>query len=155
LLAIPIGDTFIYVEPIYLEADQGPGPQAPAGRPQTGLFGTSRRSASVSSGLGRGRTAALPELKRVIVAHSSLLTMGKNLDEALSNILGRQITTTPEAERIKPEDKDVYELGRLAYEYYNKAQDNLRQGNWAEYGRELEKLEGILNELSTISKEKK
>lgn len=155
LLAIPIGDTFIYVEPIYLEADQGPGPTAPAGRPQTGLFGGSKRSATVASGSDRGRTAALPELKRVIVAHSSLLTMGKTLDEALGNILGRQITTTTEAEQIKPGDKDVYELGQLAYEYYNKAQDNLRQGNWAEYGRELEKLESILNELSTISKEKK
>ena len=153
LLAIPIGDTFIYVEPIYLEADQGPAaPAAPAGRPQTGLFG-SRRAPAVSS--GGGRTAALPELKRVIVAHSSLLTMGKTLDEALSNILGRQITTMPEAGQIRPEDKDVYELGQLAYEYYNNAQDSLRQGNWAEYGRELEKLESILNELSTISKEKR
>jgi hypothetical protein len=43
----------------------------------------------------------------------------------------------------------------LALEHYNKAKDYLRQGNWAEYGRELENLEKILKEISSIEKEKK
>jgi len=43
----------------------------------------------------------------------------------------------------------------LALEHYNKANDSLRQGNWAEYGRELENLEKILKEMSSLTKETK
>jgi hypothetical protein len=35
----------------------------------------------------------------------------------------------------------------MALEHYQKAQDYLRQGKWAEYGRELEELEKVLLEL--------
>jgi hypothetical protein len=42
----------------------------------------------------------------------------------------------------------------LALEHYNKAKDHLRQGNWAEYGRELEHLEKILKEISGTPGEK-
>jgi hypothetical protein len=31
----------------------------------------------------------------------------------------------------------------------------LRQGNWAEYGRELENLEKVLKEISGVTEEKK
>ena len=33
-------------------------------------------------------------------------------------------------------------------EHYNKAKAYLRQGKWAEYGRELENLEKLLKEMS-------
>ncbi|MBW2622708.1 MAG: UPF0182 family protein [Deltaproteobacteria bacterium] len=154
LLAIPIGDSFIYVEPIYLEADQaGAVTTAPAATQRPGLFGARSKTPAARSA-GRG-TAALPELKRVIVAHSNLLTMAENLNKALSNILGRQILTPEEAESLAPEDRDVYQLGQLAYKRYNMAQERLREGNWAAYGQELGKLESILKELSTMAREKK
>jgi acyl carrier protein phosphodiesterase len=40
-------------------------------------------------------------------------------------------------------------------EHYDKVRDYLRQGNWAEYGRELEELEKVLKEMSNITKKKK
>jgi hypothetical protein len=46
-------------------------------------------------------------------------------------------------------------MGVLALEHYNRAKDWLRQGNWAEYGRELENLEKILEEISAVTREKK
>jgi hypothetical protein len=51
--------------------------------------------------------------------------------------------------------QDISNLGILALEHYNKAKDYLRQGNWAEYGKELENLEKVLKEISSITKEKK
>jgi uncharacterized membrane protein (UPF0182 family) len=156
LLAIPIGESFIYVEPIYLEADQaGAVTKAPAQASRPGLFGTSRSNSSPAAARSTGqKTAALPELKRVIVAHSNLLTMGENLEKALSNILGRQTLTPEEVKSLASEDRDVYQLGQSAYEHYNKAQERLREGNWAAYGQELGKLESILKELSTMAQEK-
>jgi flagellin-specific chaperone FliS len=47
-----------------------------------------------------------------------------------------------------PETPGGANLGELAMEHYNKAKAYLRQGKWAEYGRELDKLEKILKEMS-------
>jgi hypothetical protein len=54
-----------------------------------------------------------------------------------------------------PKTLDVYNLGGLALEHYNKAKDYLLQGNWAEYGKELENLEKVLKDIARITREKK
>ncbi len=152
LLAIPISDTFIYVEPVYLEAIQEEVELPSTGTPQSGA---KRRAAPVSSQLDKSRGAAIPELKRVIVAFSNRLIMEENLDKALSSVLGEQIFHKQLASPSITQTGDISNIGVLALEHYNKAKDYLRQGNWAEYGRELENLEKILKEMSSIKKEKK
>jgi len=142
LLAIPISDTFIYVEPVYLEAKQEKSELPSTGSPQ-------RRGVPVSSQQDKSRSAALPELKRVIVAFSNRLVMEENLDKALSSVLGGQIFTKQLASPSIPQTQDLSNIGVLALEHYNKAKDYLREGNWAEYGRELENLEKILKEISS------
>jgi uncharacterized membrane protein (UPF0182 family) len=81
--------------------------------------------------------------------------MEETLDKALSAVLDRQIFTKQLASPSIPEIGDTSNIGVLALEHYNKAKDYLRQGNWAEYGRELENLEKILEKMSSITKEKK
>ncbi len=155
LLAIPLGDTFIYVEPVYLEAKQEESEPPSTGAPQQKGFGKSRKGAgSVASREGKSLTAALPELKRVIVAFGNRLIMEHNLDKALNGVLDEQILSKKLVSASIPRDQDMTQLGMLALEHYYKAKDYLRQGNWAEYGRELESLEKILTELSRITKEK-
>ena len=156
LLAIPISDTFIYVEPVYLEAKQEKSELSSTGSPQPRGFAKPRRGGvPVSSQQDKSRGAALPELKRVIVAFSNRLIMEENLDKALTSVLGGQILPKQLASPSIPQTQDTSTLGVLALEHYNKAKDYLRQGNWAEYGRELENLEKILKEISSITKEKK
>ena len=156
LLAIPLSDTFIYVEPVYLEAKQEGSELASAQPPQPRGFAKPRRpGVGVSSQQDRSRAASLPELKRVIVAFGSRLIMEENLDKALSGVLGGQIFPKQLASPSIPQTQDISNLGVLALEHYNKAKDYLRQGNWAEYGRELEDLEKILKEISSITKERK
>jgi uncharacterized membrane protein (UPF0182 family) len=151
LLAIPVNESFIFVEPVYLEARQEETDLSPAGappgRPQA-------RQAAVSSGPGKSRTSALPELKRVIVAYGNHLTMEENLDKALGRIFGGEILPQELATSTAPPTLEVYGLAGSALEHYNKAQDHLRQGNWTEYGRELKNLEGVLQELSRTAREK-
>jgi len=100
------------------------------------------------------RAASLPELKRVIVAFSNRIIMEENLDKALNNILGGQISPEQLASPSIPQSGDISTLGMSALGHYKKAKDYLRQGNWAGYGKELKSLEKILEEISGAKKEK-
>ena len=156
LLAIPIGDTFIYVEPVYLEAKQEEAEVSSTGPAQPRGFGKAqRKQAPGSPALDKSRSASLPELKRVIVAFGNRITMEETLDKALSNVLEPEIFPKEVASPAIPETLDINNLAGLALEHYNRAKDYLRQGNWAEYGKELEHLEKILKDITGITKEKK
>jgi uncharacterized membrane protein (UPF0182 family) len=148
LLAIPLGETFIYVEPVYLEAKQEESETAPSGQSQRGIR-------SVASKKDASRAASLPELKRVIVAFGNRLIMEENLDKSLRRVLSGQVFPSPVASSSPAQTQGVSDLGMLALEHYNRAKDYLRQGNWAGYGKELENLEKVLKEISTVAKEKK
>ena len=155
LLVIPVADTFIYVEPVYLEAIQEKRELSPAGAPQPGSSEKSQRRGEPVRPPQDTRAASLPELKRVIVAFSNRIIMEENLDKALTKILGLKISPKQLASPSSPQTQGISNIGVLALEHYNKAKDYLRQGNWAEYGRELENLEKLLKEISSMTKEKK
>ena len=105
LLAIPLDDTLIYVEPLYL----------------------------VSGGSG-----AVPQLRRVIVAHNDRLTMQPTLDDSLDVLFGD----------ATGEDPVVVSPGALeeARTLYSDAQAALQQGNFAEYASLIDQLGGVLNQ---------
>jgi len=156
LLVIPVGESFIYVEPVYLEAKQeGSDFTSTTSAQPRGVGEPRRRGTQVSSAVDRSRAASLPELKRVIVAFSNRLTMDEDLDKALYNLLEGEIRPKEVVPPPVPEALNIYNLGGLALEHYNKARDYLRQGNWAEYGKELENLEKVLEEMSGITGESK
>ncbi len=151
LLVIPVGDTFIYVEPVYLEAIQEENRSSQTPPPQTRGSAKLRRGATTApSQQDTSRAASLPELKRVIVAFSNKIIMEKNLDRALSQILGGVRSIEQSASLPTPQIEGVSNLGALALEHYKLAKDYLRLGKWAEYGRELENLEKILTKLSEM-----
>jgi len=150
LLAIPVGDSFIYVEPIYLEAKQE---EAQTPQADQGQSGGRKQQARQPAGQEIARTAALPELKRVIVAIGNRVAMEEALDMALNRALGAVAAHKKEVSPIVPETGEISDLGALALEYYNNAKDYLQAGDWAGYGRELEKLENILKQLSKTSKD--
>jgi hypothetical protein len=154
LLAIPVGTTFIYVEPVYLEARQEESTSATAA-PETRGFGRTRgRAAPVSAQEERLKAAALPELKRVIVALGNRLIMEENLDAALRSLLGEEAVAAPVPSPTVPRTEGVSNLGALALEHYTKARQYLREGNWAAYGRELDRLEAVLQELAATERPK-
>jgi hypothetical protein len=115
LLVIPIEDSLLYVEPVYLRAEQ---------------------------------EEAIPELKRVIVAFGDKLTMQETLEESLAVIFGK---APPPAVEVLVE-RTPSQLIDKALSHYEKAQQYLREGDWAGYGEELAKLEEVLRELKEKSK---
>ena len=165
LLVIPIIDTFIYVEPVYLEAKQEEAESAAAKTTQPrGLLSRAQKtgvSASSRKEMSRA-AAALPELKRVIVAFGNRLVMEESLDSAIESVLGGQIMApekpltipgSPAGTPAPSQTTEFTDLGALALEHYNKAKDFLHRGDWAGYGRELENLERILKQMAGGKKE--
>jgi len=73
--------------------------------------------------------------------------MEKNLDDALRGVLGEDIITEKIFSEPTLEVPYASSLVESALKYYNDAKEKLRQGNWAGYGKALEKLEDTLKEL--------
>jgi uncharacterized membrane protein (UPF0182 family) len=117
LLAIPIEKSILYVEPLYLAAEK----------------------------------SQLPELKRVIVASGNALAMEENLELSLQRIFGgapiRERAVKSAVERPPEREGPTRQLAAEALAHYRKAQEYLRQGNWAGYGEELRKMEEGLKAL--------
>ena len=121
MLAIPIEESLLYVQPLYLAAEKG----------------------------------SLPELKRVIVAFGNQIAMEENLEASLLQIFGgpgkravvaRAEPTAPSG-AAQPREVGLRGLADQAWQQYSRAQDLLRQGNFAGYGEEVKRLEGTLKAL--------
>ena len=140
LLVLPVNDSVLYVEPVFLEAEQ----------------------------------SELPELVRVIVATDDLVVMEPTLEQALLSAFGEKrapppSSTSPMGERpdseleqppeesAEPETAPglptagVSELARRAQELFTQAQENIKEGDWAAYGRMMQELEKTLEELARAS----
>jgi hypothetical protein len=119
MLAIPIERSLLYVQPLYLAAEKG----------------------------------SLPELKRIIVAHGNQIAMEESLDAAMARIFsgaarGPVAGKIPSGAVALPEmDGSLKMLASRAYDHYTRAQELLRQGNFAGYGEEVARLESALKEL--------
>ncbi|MDA8124550.1 MAG: UPF0182 family protein [Deltaproteobacteria bacterium] len=127
LLAIPVEKSILYVQSLYLVATNG----------------------------------QLPELKRVIVAYGNTIAMEETLDLALQKIFGGAGIRDREAPRTEvqkpsagPELSDR-QAALSALGHFRKAQEFMRQGNWAAYGEELRKTGEILLTLERKSEKAK
>jgi uncharacterized membrane protein (UPF0182 family) len=134
LLVIPVRNSVLYIEPLYLSTETASG---------------------------------LPQLKRVIVSYSDKVVMDSTLDAALTSIFGGTSGTTlaaapsasgaagsaatpgpPGAGQTAGIPTDFGALAREAREHFEKADQLLRQGDWAGYGAEMKKLQDVLNRLA-------
>ena len=120
LLVIPIQNSILYIEPIYLQAE----------------------------------TSELPELKRVVVAYKDEIVMRTNLENALAEIFG--IDVEEEKDIIGKEELsilpvNVKSLVERAIESYENAVKEQKSGNWAEYGKQLDELQRVLEKLEEAS----
>jgi hypothetical protein len=123
LLMIPLGKSSLYVEPVFLQAEAG----------------------------------GLPELKRVIVAAGERIAMEPTLEESIAVIFG--VEAPPTEPVIGPPSPPVpggaltAEIAGLiqeAQQHYDKAQQYLKAGDWAGYGKELDALKAVLDRLAEL-----
>jgi uncharacterized membrane protein (UPF0182 family) len=136
LLVIPIEDSLLYVEPLYIRAQNG----------------------------------QLPELKRMLASYGDRTVMGDNLELTLAALFKGATTTTPApvVAKIapgtglasKPQVAAAAQPPPLARAdnaplpvqdaagHYNRALEALKQGDWTNFGAEMQKLGEQLSQRS-------
>ena len=133
LLVIPINNTILYVQPLYIQAVNSPG-----AFPQLGRVIVA----------GGGSVVMLPTYEEALAA----LVAGQGdeipVDPATGAIPEPPVgtgTPTPPAPLLSGEEQS---LAGEALAAYDRAQAALAQGDWATYGAELARVEEILAQLS-------
>ena len=92
----------------------------------------------------------MPELKRVIVALGDKLQMRDNLDDALRAVFSADSISSVQTRAALSgiPTGPLSGMAQEALEHYNKALSYLKNGDWANYGEELNKLRGILQSMT-------
>lgn len=136
LLVIPIGESLIYVEPLYLQAENGQIPEL-----KQVILATANRVV-MAENLG----LALAELfGSDVLADAELAELAAGVDPEESNAVS--VTGGPgDLETATIEDLIVN-----ANRAYEQAQASLRDGNWGAYGTEMERLQAILTQLAATA----
>ena len=134
LLVIPLNNSFLYVEPIYLQADTSALPEL-----KRVIVATDTRIAMDTS-LEGALAALLLETPGEIVVEE-----GAEGETAVST----ETDTTPV--QIAPVGANVEELISSANAHFEAAQAAQRSGDWTTYGAELEALEADLNRLMELT----
>ncbi|HHY34013.1 MAG TPA: UPF0182 family protein [Firmicutes bacterium] len=115
LLAIPIDMSILYVEPLYIQAEN----------------------------------VQIPELKRVLVYHAGRVVMGVSVRDAFEQLLGTG-QAPPVTPGVPTEPGNIASLVERANALYREAQEKLRQGDWAGYGRAIEELGRVLEDMRRL-----
>ena len=138
LLVIPIGKSLLYVQPLYLKAENGELPEL--------------KRVIVSTG---GRV----EWDETFAGALEKL-IGKKTSEkgsavrpgSVAEMVGGNGTGEFYGENLSGE-RDIPALAKQAQELYDSAQEAQRQGNWALYGDKIKELGNVISELEKRSKE--
>jgi uncharacterized membrane protein (UPF0182 family) len=95
----------------------------------------------------------LPELKRVIAAYGEHVVMKETLAEALLALFVETspppATTTPSS--ATPGANAGESRAQEALDRYNRAMEQLRAGDWAGFGKEIEAMRALLQDMSRQS----
>jgi uncharacterized membrane protein (UPF0182 family) len=118
LLVIPVSGGILYAEPLFIQA----------------------------------KGARVPQLQRVITACGGRVAMAPTLEESLKDLFGQReqmaapLPAAPAqtAPALKPEASQLVER---ALDHYAAAQQALKSGDWAEYGRQMGQMEDALKRL--------
>ncbi|MDD4159955.1 MAG: UPF0182 family protein [Synergistaceae bacterium] len=136
LLVIPIGKSLLYVQPLYLKAENGELPEL--------------KRVIVSTG---GRVEWDETFGKALEK-----LIGKKASEkgspvrpgSVSNILATGNGDGMQADTAY-RGKEIHDLAKLAQELYDSAQEAQRNGNWALYGDKINELGKIISELEERS----
>jgi uncharacterized membrane protein (UPF0182 family) len=154
LIVIPMGSSFLYVEPLYLLAETSELPEL--------------KRVIVASG---DRIAMRETLEEALIA---LIQAGPTVDQIVEEPPVSEVpaegevsaegeqpaegqvtspTPTPRSAESPVMDETIQELIDAAGEHFEAAEQAQREGDWAAYGRELEALGAVLQQLTELSEE--
>lgn len=136
LLVIPIGKSILYVQPLYLKAENGELPEL-------------KRVIVSTGGRVEWDDTFAGALKKLM---GKAVFKKEDLGEAVP------LPESPEVQAVREKEssaplyvRDIPALSRAAQELYDSAQEALRKGDWALYGEEIKKLGEVISELEERS----
>ena len=150
LMVIPIESSFLYVEPIYLQARQE--------RDDSGVQGgqgTNGGDQWQQSPRRDVRGAAIPELKQVIVGFGGQVIMRDTFEEALVDLFGKTAdevaalsqTEPPPSTDLDTTVRSAAQIAAAAEAHYQRVRASLQEWDWAQAGEEMAALEKTITEL--------
>ncbi len=157
LLVLPVGNSLLYVEPLYLRAENGQIPELKrvilaAG--DTIVMRPTLGEALVALFDEQGN-ALTPALTQAVEEADGLQpgAAAEVVQRAVESPAPVEPAVTPEAAGPAPSfaGKNVAELAKLASDHYDAAQKALQNGDWATYGRELEQMKTALDLLVELT----
>ena len=147
LLVLPIENSLLYVEPLYLRAENGQIPEL--------------KRVILASGdrivMEETLAEALVSLFEGVDEELLTTTVSDTPSEEVEPVSTEpsssdEATASTEAEStIELADRDVTELAQLASDHYEAAQLALQRGDWSTFGEELDKMEAALNALVELT----
>jgi uncharacterized membrane protein (UPF0182 family) len=97
----------------------------------------------------RAEQGQLPELKRVIASYGDQVVMKETLAAALSALFNEPSTgSTPSITAGTPPAGSAAERAHKALDHYEKAIEHLKSGDWAGFGKELDTMRDLLQQMS-------
>ena len=124
LLAIPIEDALLYVQPLYLSASEGALPEL---RRVIVAYGNQlRMEPNLEAALAGIFGAAIPPERTPVATKGQLATVAPSAQPPPS----------------------LSSLAREALDHFNKAQAALKDQDWSRYGEELRKMRSVLEDLA-------
>lgn len=138
LLVIPVQESLIYVQPLYLRADKGKIPELK--RVILGYESQIVMGANLEEALDKiFPPAGVPPSP---VPPAATPTPSPNVTPG---------SESPQPSETAPTDQTDLSLARQAREAYDAARSAAQQGDWTRYGQELERLGTLLNQLEQSS----
>lgn len=101
----------------------------------------------------RAEQGHLPELKRVIAAYGEHVVMKETLAEALSALFmetGTAPTTRSDAAKF-PSAGPAVNRAQEALDRYSQAMERLKSGDWAGFGKQMDTMRGLLEDMNRQS----
>lgn len=148
LLVIPLNDSFLYVEPIYLRSETNALPEL-----KRVIVATGSRIVMSETLDGALEALLLPDTEDVLVVEDDV----EPGDTVEIEVEGGEATTA-EPTRTLPTgdlitDPEVARLITEANDHYEAAQTAQRNGDWSTYGEEIDALESLLQQLVELTAE--
>ncbi|MCB0210960.1 MAG: UPF0182 family protein [Anaerolineae bacterium] len=147
LLVLPIDNSLLYVEPLYLQAENGQIPELKRIILASGdqiVMRTTLAQALIALFEG-----AEDEELVTPVANSSSTVNEEDITSAEPDSESSVDTAIP----TDLSNRDIAELAQMASDHYDAAQRALRDSDWTTYGQELEQMEAVLDTMVQLTRQ--
>ena len=141
LLTIPISNTLLYIEPLFLQATNSSFPELKRVIVATG------NSVGIGSDLGEALDVAFKLKPGEVIPGGDTGPPNPNATARAHHPTGAQ----PSHREARKPHSTAEQITQSALDHYNRAQDALRNGDWTTYGEEIDAMKADLDELAQIT----